>query len=97
MYPHLPPISARRREWDLADAARGAEAFAAFACSACHEPSGCLSINPAIDNVESVVRNGRQGMPCYATAILSDNQLSDIRAYIATFPADGVLGGPRQQ
>src|SRR5438309_2446115 len=82
---------------DLADASRGAEAFAAFACSACHEPSGSLSINPANDSVENVVRNGRQGMPCFSTSILSDNQLSDIRAYIATFPSDGVLGGPREQ
>jgi mono/diheme cytochrome c family protein len=82
---------------DLADASRGAEAFAAFGCSACHEPSGSLSINPANDSVENVVRNGRQGMPCFSASILSDNQLSDIRAYIATFPADGVLGGPREQ
>jgi len=82
---------------DLADAARGSEAFAAFACSACHQPSGSLSINPVNDNVANVVRNGRQGMPCFSTSILSDNQLMDIRAYIATFPADGFLGGPRDQ
>src|SRR5438105_3543868 len=82
---------------DLADASRGAEAFAAFACSACHEPSGSLSINPANDSVANVVRNGRQGMPCFSPAILSDNQLSDIRALIATFPAEGFLGGPQDQ
>src|SRR5438270_4478600 len=82
---------------DLADAGRGAEAFAAFACSACHQPSGSLSINPANDNVANVVRNGRQGMPCFSTSILSDNQLSDIRALIATFPAEGFLGGPQDQ
>ena len=81
----------------LADAARGAEAFAAFGCSACHQPSGGLSINPANDNVANVVRNGRQGMPCFSTTALSDNQLSDIRAYIATFPAEGFLGGPQDQ
>jgi mono/diheme cytochrome c family protein len=82
---------------DLADAARGAEAFAAFACSACHEPSGSLSINPSNDNVANVVRTGRLGMPCFATSILSDNQLADIRAYIATFPPEGFLGGPQDQ
>jgi mono/diheme cytochrome c family protein len=82
---------------DLADAGRGAEAFAAFGCSACHEPIGSLSINPANDNVANVVRNGRQGMPCFSTSILSDNQLSDIRAFIATFPSEGFLGGPQDK
>ena len=82
---------------NLADAGRGAEAFAAFACSACHQPSGSLSINPANDNVANIVRSGRQGMPCFSTSILSDNQLSDIRALIATFPAEGFLGGPQDQ
>jgi mono/diheme cytochrome c family protein len=81
----------------LADAARGAEAFAAFACSACHQPSGGLSIHPNNDNVADVVRNGRQGMPCFTTTILSDNQLADIQAYIATFPVEGYLGGPQDQ
>src|SRR5438067_6950694 len=82
---------------DLADASRGAEAYAAFGCSACHEPIGSLSINPANNNVANVVRNGRQGMPCFSTTILSDNQLSDIRAFIATFPSEGFLGGPQDQ
>ena len=36
-------------------------------------------------------------MPCFSTSILSDDQLMDIRAYIATFPPDGYLGGPQDQ
>jgi mono/diheme cytochrome c family protein len=82
---------------DLADAARGAEEFAALACSACHEPSGSLSINPVNNNVANVVRTGRLGMPCFSISLLSDNQLADIRAYIATFPSEGFLGGPQDQ
>jgi mono/diheme cytochrome c family protein len=79
------------------DAPRGAEVFAAFGCSACHEPSGNLSINPANDSVVTAVRNGRSGMPCFATTALSDPQLNDVRAYIATFPPEGFLGGPNDQ
>jgi mono/diheme cytochrome c family protein len=79
------------------DAARGAEAFAAFACSTCHEPSGKMSINPANDNVANVVRSGKQGMPCYPTSMLSDDQLMDIRAYIATFPPEGWQGSPQDR
>jgi mono/diheme cytochrome c family protein len=79
------------------DAQRGAEAFAAFGCSACHQPSGRLSVNPANDSVAQVVRNGRQGMPCYSSTTLSDTQLLDIRAYIATFPGTGMLGGPQDR
>jgi len=79
------------------DATRGAEAFAAFGCASCHEPSGALSINPANDSVANVVRSGRQGMPCFNTTVLSDAQLADIRAYIATFPSGGNLGGPNEQ
>lgn len=79
------------------DAVRGAEAFAAFGCSGCHQPSGSLSINPVNDNVANVVRNGRDGMPCFSTTVLSDDQLADIRTYIATFPPEGFLGGPQDQ
>ncbi len=79
------------------DAQKGADAFAAFGCSACHEPSGALSINPVNDNVANVVRNGRQGMPCFSTSLLADVVLIDIQAYIATFPVEGFLGGPNDQ
>jgi mono/diheme cytochrome c family protein len=80
------------------DAARGAEVFAAFGCAACHQPSpGGLSINPANDSVERAVRSGRPGMPCFSTTALSDPQLADVRAYIATFPPEGFLGGPNDQ
>jgi hypothetical protein len=68
-----------------------------LACSACHEPSGSLSINPANNNVANVVRTGRLGMPCFSISLLSDNQLADIRAYIVTFPSEGFLGGPQDQ
>lgn len=99
--PDVPtPTSDQRTTANLAsggDAQRGAEAFAAFGCSACHMPSGHLSINPANGSVANVVRNGRQGMPCFSSSYLSDAQLLDIRAYIATFPSEGNLGGPNEQ
>ena len=101
-YPDVPtPTADQRTAANLGasegDAQRGAEAFAAFGCSACHMPSGNLSINPANGSVANVVRNGRQGMPCYSSTYLSDPQLLDIRAYIATFPSEGNLGGPNEQ
>jgi hypothetical protein len=33
-------------------------------------------------------------MPCFTPAALPDDQLRDVQAYIATFPATGFLGGP---
>ncbi len=77
------------------DATRGAALFAAKGCSACHGPTGPLSINPANDAVARTVREGKpQGMPCFTPAALPDDQLRDIQAYIATFPPSGFLGGP---
>src|SRR5205823_14144623 len=74
---------------------RGAEAFAALGCASCHQPSGSLSINPANQGVERAVRGGERGMPCFSAAVVPDGELLDIRTYIATFPASGVLGAPR--
>src|SRR4051812_12210941 len=80
------------------DVQRGAAAFAAAGCGGCHVPTGPLSINPANDNVAQAVRNGRpQGMPCFTTNLISDDELRDVQAFIATFPPSGFLGGPEDQ
>ena len=81
-----------------ADAQRGAAVFAAAGCGGCHVSTGPLSINPANDRIALAVRNGRpQGMPCFTPAILSDEELSDVQAFITTFPSSGFLGGPEDQ
>lgn len=77
------------------DATRGAALFAAQGCGACHGSTGPLSINPANDAVARTVREGKpQGMPCFPSTALPEEQLRDIQAYIATFPPSGFLGGP---
>jgi mono/diheme cytochrome c family protein len=78
------------------DATRGAELFTAMGCSGCHQPSGALSINPANDAVARVLREGQPGMPCFSPNLLSDAQIQDIRAYIATFPPSGELGAENE-
>ena len=75
---------------------RGAEAFGALGCSACHQPSGALSIYPTNDGVERAIRGGERGMPCWSAEVVPDGEILDIRTYIATFPTTGVLGAPRQ-
>jgi mono/diheme cytochrome c family protein len=80
------------------DAQRGAAVFSAAGCGGCHVPVGPLSINPANDAVVQVVRNGRpQGMPCFTTNVITDDELRDVQTFIATFPAGGFLGGPDDQ
>ncbi len=80
------------------DAPRGAAIFSAEGCGDCHVPVGPLSINPANENVAPAVRNGRpQGMPCFATNVISDDELRDLQAFIITFPPSGFLGGPEDQ
>ena len=68
--------------------------FIAMASVSC----ASLLIDPKdIAPVANVVRSGKQGMPCYPTSMLSDDQLTDIRAYIATFPPEGWQGGPQDR
>src|SRR5205823_2722418 len=76
----------------------GAAVFGAAGCGGCHVPTGPMSINPANDSVAQAVRNGRpQGMPCFTTNVISDDELRDLQAFIATFPSSGFLGGPEDQ
>jgi mono/diheme cytochrome c family protein len=79
------------------DASHGSAVWSAQACGACHGPTGDLSVNPANDQVEASLRSGRPGMPCYPKNRLSDAELRDLQAYIATFPPTGFLGGPEDK
>jgi mono/diheme cytochrome c family protein len=80
------------------DAQQGAAVFGAAGCGGCHVPVGPLSINPANESVAQAVRNGRpQGMPCFTTNAISEVELRDLQAFIATFPPSGFLGGPEDQ
>jgi len=79
------------------DAQRGAAVYAAEGCGACHGPSGDLSLAPPSPQLAGAVRGGRPGMPCYSTAALSDQQLADLQAYVATFPSGGRLGGSQDR
>jgi mono/diheme cytochrome c family protein len=80
------------------DAQHGAAVFSAAGCGGCHVPVGPLSIYPGNDSVAQAVRNGRpQGMPCFTTKTISDDDLRDLQAFIATFPPTGFLGGPEDQ
>jgi mono/diheme cytochrome c family protein len=79
------------------DAQRGAVVFAAEGCAACHTPTGPLSINPANDVLARIVRGCRPGMPCYTPDLISDDQVRDLQAYVATLPATGFLGGPEDR
>lgn len=80
------------------DARKGAAVFGAAGCGGCHVPAGTMSINPANESVAQAVRNGRpQGMPCFTTSVISDDELRDLQAYIATFPPSGFIGGPEDQ
>ena len=95
--PHLVTLAPSAAQLRLANletpgnARRGAEIFAAQACGACHGPAGALSIDPRSRNVRDAVRNGRPGMPCYPTEVVSDGKLLDLWTYLATFPP-GQLG-----
>src|SRR5262249_28821317 len=65
------------------DARKGAAVFGAAGCGGCHVPAGTMSLYPANENVAQAVRNGRpQGMPCFTTSVISDDELRDLQAYI---------------
>ncbi len=78
------------------DATRGAALYASR-CYGCHNPDAKLGPSQSTadfkaryaDNatLAAVVRAGRQPMPAFTPAILSDQDLADIIAYIRTIPA----------
>jgi ubiquinol-cytochrome c reductase cytochrome c subunit len=82
------------------DAQKGRVAFMSAGCYTCHGTVGQggagarLAPNPlALEAFTAYVRSGRRGwsvtggMPGYRAAVLSDQDLADIRAYLASIPA----------
>lgn len=79
------------------DAQRGAVLFRSNGCVACHGSApGQVALNPTDRMITQAVRLGQTGMPCFSPDRISDAELADIRAYIATFPALALPSGPPQ-
>jgi mono/diheme cytochrome c family protein len=86
---------------DRADAAsadavgRGAAIYFAQGCASCHAAAGDAPGNLGLrrggspDDVRTI-RQGRPGMPAYSQAQISDSELRDMQAYLAT------IGGSRR-
>ncbi len=72
------------------DAAAGKQTWATKPCIGCHGPSAEGGIGPKLagtalgwDQVLSAVRNGQgAGMPAFAAAVISDQELADIYAWL---------------
>jgi mono/diheme cytochrome c family protein len=69
--------------------ARGAAVYFAQGCQTCHGAVGDAPANLALPRgggPEAVraIRQGRPGMPTYSQAQLSDRELADLQAYLAT-------------
>jgi mono/diheme cytochrome c family protein len=69
--------------------ARGAALYFAQGCDLCHGATGTAPANlslPRGGGPEAVraIRDGRPGMPRYTSAQLSDSELGDMQAYLAT-------------
>lgn len=77
------------------DAQRGALQFRAQGCVNCHGAlPGQIALSPQNTSISQTVRNGQPGMPCFSVDRLSDPDLADIIAYIATFPQPSTPAGP---
>jgi mono/diheme cytochrome c family protein len=79
------------------NAQRGAVLFRAEGCVNCHGSlPGQIVLSPQTNMISQTVRLGQPGMPCFSRDRLSDAELADIIAYIATFPQVAAPSGPPQ-
>lgn len=76
------------------NADNGKRVFMKDGCYECHGTVGQGGVGPrlappaiALPTLMAVVRKGVGGMPPYSAKVLSDAELSDIHAYLATIPA----------
>ena len=79
-------------------AARGASVYFAQGCHLCHGAVGDAPGDLGLGRgggpeATRAVRQGRRGMPAYAQTQVSDAELADLQAYLATIGA-GQRGGP---
>jgi putative membrane protein len=94
------PAAVAQEPDDLGDVDAGGEVFANH-CAACHGVSGegrgavpaLIGVDDrhTIDEVGTVIRQGRAGMPAF-DATLSDDQIDDVLAYVAQLPDDQAVG-----
>jgi mono/diheme cytochrome c family protein len=77
---------------------RGAAIYFAQGCQFCHGPQGDapgeLALRGGGREAQTAIRTGRRGMPVYGPEQISDAQLTDLIAYLNTFPGGGP--GPRE-
>jgi mono/diheme cytochrome c family protein len=72
---------------------KGKATFMRVGCYACHGTTGAGGVAPRLApnplEVTAFINHVRKpaGMPAYSSKILSDSDLADIRAYLATMPA----------
>jgi mono/diheme cytochrome c family protein len=82
-------------------AAKGKEVFHRAGCYECHNYQGQGGVGPRLapkpppfEALKSYVRNANGNMPPYAPAVLTDDELADIYAYLQSIPsgqpADGI-------
>lgn len=80
-------------------AQKGAAVYFALGCQTCHGPVGNapaeLALRRGGEEATQAIRYGRNGMPAYPANLVSDAQLSDLQAYLATFT--GGRGGERDR
>lgn len=74
-------------------AARGKEIFRRVGCFECHNYQGQGGVGPRLaktlpfESLKSYVRSANGNMPPYAPAVLTDEELADIHAYLQSVPA----------
>ena len=74
-------------------AAKGKDTFHRVGCYECHNYQGQGGVGPrlapspiAFESLKSYVRNANGNMPPYAPAVLSDDDIADIYAYLQSIP-----------
>ena len=81
------------------DAAKGKATFLRVGCYECHGTAGQGGTGPhlvpnprTVDSLIAFVRKPT-GMPAYSPKVLSDADIADIRAYLASVPAPPPVAG----
>jgi mono/diheme cytochrome c family protein len=73
-------------------AQRGAAVYFAQGCAVCHGADGQapeqLNFDVNSPDTPKTIREGTKGMPRYSAAQITDAQLKDVLAYMATFPVE---------
>ena len=73
------------------DTTAGKTAYASLPCVGCHGANAeggvgpkLAGLNISFDRFQSFVRNGREQMPPFGTDVVSDQQLTDIYAWLTS-------------